>query len=62
MEEAYKQPFEATCAFVEGNIKNTVVKLDFLNIFVHQLVKTQFANILYRSEKLKAKLMEEQGF
>ena len=47
MEEAYKQPFEATCAFVEGNIKNTVVKLNFLkNIFVQQLVKTQF-EILY---------------
>ena len=62
MEETYKQSFEATCAFVEGNIKYTVVKLDFLkNIYVQQLVKTQFGNTLYRSEKLKAKLAVHCG-
>ena len=62
MEEAYKQSFEATCAFVEGNIKNTVVKLDFFkDIFVQQLIKTQFPNTQYRSEKLKAKLAVHCG-
>ena len=58
MEEAHRQPFEATCAFDEGNIlhKDTVVKLDFFkNIYVQQLTKTQFANTQYRSEKLKGK-------
>ena len=59
MAETHRQPFEATCAYVEGNIlhKDTVVKLDFLeNICVQQLAKTLFANTEYRSKKLKAKL------